>query len=489
MKQLYKLLISLSIPLLALLILISILFKEYHDEYFNDFYDNWNKEPIVNISVVGENEKNIETLAKLNGKNLMKWKGKYFKITRAKRNYFELYSNNKLNRKKCGVDSYGNILYFHDFEECPINFIEFSHNEKPFYANFSYTTAKFDDSTYIHFSNNFTEGKILIDLSVSDCMPSIKRRLNKDLFNKGLCLDSLSYMKLDVESFYVFQKQNEIGNDITDSQKYTDYVYLYGRTYIPNNKLNKFYQRTDIKFIKTLRHFSLGKNIFSLIAIINIIIYIYFDFRFSKKKLPIGNYYILSWGVLSIISVLIIIILNIINNSYYNKFKNDYLKYIIHEIRQYYSEKHYFIYCNDAIIYISFFIFIYLIIFLFSLENKEENQYGLNYFFKYYSDKNSYKEIPDDDDEGIIHLCRSELCCSCLEKKKKKIKTDELSDFMIEIGEKMQNLKEEFKDIHNQLKSLKIYDVVKSFKYANEKIPDLDYDGAVREFKENIEKK
>ena len=75
-----------------------------------------------------------------------------------------------------------------------------------------------------------------------------------------------------------------------------------------------------------------------------------------------------------------------------------------------------------------------------------------------------------------------------LSRKKKKIKTDELSDFMIEIGEKMQNLKEEFKDIHNQLKSLKIYDVVKSFKYANEKIPDLDYDGAVREFKENIEK-
>ena len=132
MKQLYKLLISLSIPLLALLILISIVFQEYHNEYFNDFYDNWNKEPIVNISVVGENEKNIETLAKLNGKNLMKWKGKYFKITRAKRNYFELYSNNKLNRKQCGVDSYGNILYFHDFEECPINFIEFSHNKKPF---------------------------------------------------------------------------------------------------------------------------------------------------------------------------------------------------------------------------------------------------------------------------------------------------------------------------------------------------------------------
>ena len=226
-------------------------------------------------------------------------------------------------------------------------------------------------------------------------------------------------MKLDVESFYVFQKQNGIGNDVKDLNENTDYVYLYGRTYIPNNKLNKFYQRTDIKFIKTLRHFSLGKNIFSLIAIINIIIYIYFDFRFSKKKLPIGNYYILSWGVLSIISVLIIIILNIINNSYYNKFKNDYLKYIIHEIRQYYSEKHYFIYCNDVIIYISFFIFFYLIIFLFSLENKEENQYGLNYFFKYYSDKNSYKEIPDDDDEGIIHLCRSELCCSCLEKKKK----------------------------------------------------------------------
>ena len=487
MKQLYKLLISLFIPLLALFILISILFKEYHDEYFNDFYDNWNKEPILNISVVGENEKNIETLAKLNGKNLMKWKGKYFQITRAKRNYFELYSNNKLNRKQCGVDSYGNILYFHDFEECPINFIEFSHNEKPFYENFEYTTAKFDDSTYIHFSNNFNEGKIIIDLSVSECMPSIQSRVNKDLFDKGTCSDNLSYMKLDVESFYVFQKQNGIGNDVKDLNENTDYVYLYGRTYIPNNKLNNFYQRTDIKFIKTLRHFSLGKNIFSLIAIINIIVYICFDFRFSKKKLPIGNYYIFLWGVLSIISVLIIIILNIINNSYYNKFKNDYLKYIIHEIRQYYSEKHYFIYCNDAIIYISFFIFFYLIIFLFSLENKEENQYGLNYFFKYYSDKNSYKEIPDDDDEGIIHLCRSELCCSCLEKKKKKIKTDELSDFMIEIGEKMQNLKEEFKDIHNQLKSLKIYDVVKTFIYANEKIPDLDYDEVVRKFKENIE--
>ena len=128
----------------------------------------------------------------------------------------------------------------------------------------------------------------------------------------------------------------------------------------------------------------------------------------------------------------------------------------------------------------------FLIFILFSLHNNEKNKYGLKYFFNFYSGINNDENIPDDDEEGIIHLCRSKMCCSC-RGRNPEITIDEISDSILQIGEKIQINKNFFEEVHRDLKEFQIYKIINSFENANEKIPDLNYDKIVNEFEEVIE--
>ena len=91
----------------------------------------------------------------------------YPKITRFKNNN---------NNKKCGKDSKGNYLYFPKSEACPINYIEFTNSDKPSiesYNEYNFITKKIDENTYIHYTNEYTEGEILIHLRISNKNPPV----------------------------------------------------------------------------------------------------------------------------------------------------------------------------------------------------------------------------------------------------------------------------------------------------------------------------
>ena len=401
-------------PLLVSFIIVFVLLgiKEYNDGNFNDFYNNWKEGPITSITLVDDenvNDKNYISLSEYNGKNLYKWKGKTFKIERSKTNYFKSFPKKKTKEmdKECGIDSFGNKLYYPFKEECPINYIEFSKNKIPYLNNKNIKTLKFNDSDYLHFSNEFVEGKILVDFVVSDhygpCSNSKYSKNINSFFNENQCNDIIldySYINLDKESFNDFKKDNNINENGKNLENMTN-IYLYGRTYIANNNLDKDYSRkTDIKLIEGLKSYTLGKNVFSMFAFIIIISYIISHFKITEK-----NLFLYVWGILSIICSLIMIILNAIDNSKYHQLKKDFLKFIIHQVSESYCKKNKFMKLNDSILSITIIIFM-ILIFIFLILDKDNKNYVLNNIFICKSD-----EVTQTENGHTIDWCRSKECC------------------------------------------------------------------------------
>ena len=401
-------------PLLVSFIIVFVLLgiKEYNDGNFNDFYNNWKEGPITSITLVDDenvNDKNYISLSEYNGKNLYKWKGKTFKIERSKTNYFKSFPKKKTKEmdKECGIDSFGNKLYYPFKEECPINYIEFSKNKIPYLNNKNIKTLKFNDSDYLHFSNEFVEGKILVDFVVSDhygpCSNSKYSKNINSFFNENQCNDIIldySYINLDKESFNDFKKDNKI-NENGKNLANMNNIYLYGRTYIANNNLDKDYSRkTDIKLIEGLKSYTLGKNVFSMFAFIIIISYIISHFKITEK-----NLFLYVWGILSIICSLIMIILNAIDNSKYHQLKKDFLKFIIHQVSESYCKKNKFMKLNDSILSITIIIFM-ILIFIFLILDKDNKNYVLNNIFICKSD-----EVTQTENGHTIDWCRSKECC------------------------------------------------------------------------------
>ena len=117
---------------------------------YNNLLYNWEISPIKSIefsNIENEESDNI-------------WKWDRIKIERLDNfNYINIYSSS--NSKLCGKDNFGNNLYFPEDVDCPINeiFILPSNEYLP-----SYTKLKLNDSYYLYYTNQSTEGKILIDL-------------------------------------------------------------------------------------------------------------------------------------------------------------------------------------------------------------------------------------------------------------------------------------------------------------------------------------
>ena len=200
------------IPFILVICFSICFYRQYKNGYFNDLYENWKKKPIMEISIeeTDQNEKLIIGKS-LDDNNLYKWKGIEFKVKRGKSDYFDSFTKNK-NSKLCGIDSNGNYLYF---DECPINYIEISENNQPFLSKYGYQfkTIQINSNTFIHYSNDFIYGEILVDLHISDYLgpcsnknkndvcPYFSNCKNKCSFNDTI-LDN-SFIKLNKLSFLV----------------------------------------------------------------------------------------------------------------------------------------------------------------------------------------------------------------------------------------------------------------------------------------------
>ena len=468
-------------PLLVSFIIVFVLLgiKEYNDGNFNDFYNNWKEGPITSITLVDDenvNDKNYISLSEYNGKNLYKWKGKTFKIERSKTNYFKSFSKKKKKEmtKECGIDSFGNKLYYPSEEECPINYIEFSKNENPYLNNINIKTLKFNDSNYLHFSNEFVEGKILVDFVVSDhygpCSNSKYSKNINSFFNENQCNDLIldySYINLDKESFNDFKKDNKI-NENGKNLANMNNIYLYGRTYIANNNLDKDYSRkTDIKLIEGLKSYTLGKNVFSMFAFIIIISYIISHFKITKK-----NLFLYVWGILSIICSLIMIILNAIDNSKYHQLKKDFLKFIIHQVSESYCKKNKFMKLNDSILSLTIIIFM-ILIFIFLILDKDNNNYVLDNIFTF-----NRKEVIQNEKGHTIDWCRSRECCLWDKQIKPNINDEtkkKINDFVI-LNYNGERLSENYNKYSDEIKQL--------LNYFNN--PNYNEESKIEEIERNI---
>ena len=468
-------------PLLVSFIIVFVLLgiKEYNDGNFNDFYNNWKEGPITSITLVDDenvNDKNYISLSEYNGKNLYKWKGKTFKIERSKTNYFKSFPKKKTKEmdKECGIDSFGNKLYYPFKEECPINYIEFSKNKIPYLNNKNIKTLKFNDSDYLHFSNEFVEGKILVDFVVSDhygpCSNSKYSKNINSFFNENQCNDIIldySYINLDKESFNDFKKDNKI-NENGKNLANMNNIYLYGRTYIANNNLDKDYSRkTDIKLIEGLKSYTLGKNVFSMFAFIIIISYIISHFKITEK-----NLFLYVWGILSIICSLIMIILNAIDNSKYHQLKKDFLKFIIHQVSESYCKKNKFMKLNDSILSITIIIFM-ILIFIFLILDKDNNNYVLDNIFTF-----NRKEVIQNEKGHTIDWCRSRECCLWDKQIKPNINDEtkkKINDFVI-LNYNGERLSENYNKYSDEIKQL--------LNYFNN--PNYNEESKIEEIERNI---
>ena len=128
----------------------------------------------------------------------MKWKGSLLELDRQE--YYDyLYINDDDYKKLCGKDSLGNNLYYPDFMKCPINDIFILKYEKDIK---DYNRLKFDDNSYLYFTNKKTDGKILIDFRISS---DFKIALNQGGDSSGNYYSMPFYEKIDsINNTYLY---------------------------------------------------------------------------------------------------------------------------------------------------------------------------------------------------------------------------------------------------------------------------------------------
>ena len=204
-KDLFRYFLSLSVPIYIQFFVFEIFDilndVEINKDYKNNIY-NWNMNPIKSIKLINiNNESNYD----------FQWKSEYF--TTEKLNdfdYINLYQNS--NGKICGKDSFGTDLYFPNDVDCPINKIYFSSSEQDLP---DYQKIKLNDNKYIYYTNTFIEGKILVELRISQNSDitlnpesssnvltniSFCQEIDSDSGNEILYLYSINYLGINTSS-------------------------------------------------------------------------------------------------------------------------------------------------------------------------------------------------------------------------------------------------------------------------------------------------
>ena len=358
-----------------------------NDSFYNDLKKNYEMSPITEIEI-----SKISTIKKskdssyfnpkvpyrlgiidrndIKTQYLTEWKKNSFYISRMNKKYtypkITRFKNNN-NNKKCGKDSKGNYLYFPKSEACPINYIEFTNSDKPSiesYNEYNFITKKIDENTYIHYTNEYTEGEILIHLRISKKNPPVGdddyyNELCHYLYEDDICKNDKEYLISDEEKFGYQNIDSDNNYSLDDYNIKNKKIYLYKRTYIG------VYPYTNIgNEILYIKSFIIINQIFIIIS------YTFTIIIFICNFLGMNNIII---NILCIILDLICIILNYITIKKYNKVKGV-LDDIDLDIKQY-SNKPIFVKLDIGVFVIFILILLFFIILLaiFLYQNKIEN--------------------------------------------------------------------------------------------------------------------
>ena len=148
--------------------------NQFKDGILGDLSHNWKLSPIKKISLGSSKDnnenKNLGYYKKEKKKYINKWRNTELKIETmdSKYTYYNVYSERK-NTKKCGTDDEGNDLYFPSNEDCPLNFLEITDNNKSSFPGSNF--FKITNNKYLHYSNKKTEEKIIVELQISQHYP------------------------------------------------------------------------------------------------------------------------------------------------------------------------------------------------------------------------------------------------------------------------------------------------------------------------------
>ena len=297
---------------------------------------NWETYPIKSIQL-SQDEHYL--LANVNDYyKIYNWKKNYLKIEKINNyNYINLYGNKK--GKKCGKDNQNNDLFFPEEEECPINGIFLSQENKTV-ENFTKVYLG-GINGYLYYTNQNINGKIIIDIKIG-CDKGFQLNLDEtnelcEYLNEKNFPDFVhnckSYNKINTIPFYE-KIDNWDACELLQKQEYCEVRYpnylsypkigLYAINYQGINSF-KVKDKEEINNLreKIKKYFKLSiyKYIFDGV---NIIIIIYFNIILLKEgEIPL---YLLCLSIIFITIILIYIIicgmLVKININYIQNFLN-----------------------------------------------------------------------------------------------------------------------------------------------------------------------
>ena len=328
------------------LVCIQIYRKQYNDGYFLDLYDNLNLSPIKKIEISDHNDSCSNLFSKETP--IYNWKGKFFKFERINLKYINL-MDKKNDYFEIGIDSSGNKLYSN---EKVINFIEITESPEPSIDRLNYTviTQQIDSNTYLHYTHDYTEGRVLVDIKIG--------------LDKAPCDDKTQNKYLNISNYICKVNDLDIGNtyqklDNTNSVNKEQNIFLYSRTYIGMPYEYKRYH--NLKKIKDIGN---AKNIIKLLIDIPASIMMYCNFKLDNinvNSLRSLCYFIFLFFInilIQMICPLTKIILFSISIDNYNKYNNYIFSQLNHGIKAYYKKYIWFIKYDIFLLSVELFSFI-----------------------------------------------------------------------------------------------------------------------------------
>jgi hypothetical protein len=322
-RSLYSIQLSIYFQILIILIIILLLYLYifYHshisfsNNYYLEYLNNWNLYPIISLDIsyalnnfsftsYNKPQLHLET----NEKNSINvWKNLIIKprIDEGESTYLEILMKNefvykngtcKNGYKKCGyLDEYRILCYPLD-KKCPINHIYIDKNEDIIQknnANYITIPFKIDEKFFLHFSNDYYEGKIINQFRIDEFIKcDIKNKNNTKNINNidnEDCIEE-KYNYLDSESLNNLYEQNNIlnTNQIKNNNKEIKLLYSTYLTF-PTNKTHLLSYIKFIKYSNLINNLKyLNDNISEVNmtriydSIINFILSLYILFKYIK---------------------------------------------------------------------------------------------------------------------------------------------------------------------------------------------------------------
>ena len=148
--------------------------NQFKDGILSDLSHNWKLSPIKKISKGSSKDnnenKNLGIYQNKEKKYINKWRNIELEIETmdSKYTYYNVY-NEKENINLCGTDNEGNDLYFPSNEDCPLNFLEITDNNKSSFPGSDF--IKITNNKYLHYSNKNINGKIIVQIQISQHYP------------------------------------------------------------------------------------------------------------------------------------------------------------------------------------------------------------------------------------------------------------------------------------------------------------------------------